>query len=77
MLDGRILFIMLPTLLWPRIYTLVPLVIVAGTLFYVERRLEMDVASALRAARSSLAGSLRPARPSPKQRRRVDYDRID
>ncbi len=74
-LDARLLYILLPTILWVRIYTVVPLVIVAGLLFYVEKRLEMSVPSAIRAVRSTLAGPTRNARAFNKLRRVVDYDR--
>jgi hypothetical protein len=74
-LDARLLFVLLPTLLWVRIYTIVPLLLAAGLLFYVERRLEMSVPSALRAMRSMIAGHRRPALNASKLRYPIDYDR--
>ena len=76
-LDARILFILIPTLLWIRWYTVIPLVVVAITLFIVERRLEMSVPSALRLVRSSVAGRIRHGRSLSKLRRPIDYDRMD
>lgn len=76
-LDARLLFILLPTLLWIRWYTVIPLIVVALVLYYVERRLEMSVPSALRAVRSLIAGRIRPARSADKLRRAVDFDRVN
>jgi hypothetical protein len=76
-IDARLLFILLPTLLWVRYYTVLPLLAVIILLFYVERRLEMSIPSALRLVRSTLAGPIRPARSASKLRQLIDYDRTD
>lgn len=76
-LDARLLFVLIPTLLWIRWYTVIPLIIAAAILYLVERRMEMSVPSALRALRSILAGRIRKARPSTKVRHLVDYDRVN
>jgi hypothetical protein len=77
MLDARILFLLVPTLLWIRWYTVIPLFIVALVLFYIERRLEISVPSALRMVRSTFAGRQRPGRSVSKLRRLIDFDRND
>lgn len=80
-LDARILFLITATALWPAYYTFGSLVALAVVLFVVERRFEMSVPSAIRGVRSwvvtAFTGPLRPARPYPKQRRPIDYDRMD
>lgn len=76
-MDARIMFFILPTLLHIRWYTMVPTAVVAVTLWYVEKHLEMHISSALRAARSYLVGHKRPNVSLMKVRYRVDYDRTD
>jgi hypothetical protein len=75
MLDARITFMILPTLLFIRWYTVLPTVVLSVILWWVEKRLEMDISSALRAVRCFFAGSRRPTRAAPKRRHPVDYDR--
>jgi hypothetical protein len=75
MVDARIAPALLITLVWVRWYTVIPTIILIGLVWYAEKRLDMDVASALRSVRSWFAGSDRPARSVLKQRSVVDYDR--
>ena len=58
-IDGRILFLIIPMLIHVRWYTVGPTVVVAAVLFYFEKRRDMDVPSAVRMARSWLAGPIR------------------
>jgi hypothetical protein len=76
MLDARITFAILPTLIHIRWYTLLPTAIIGATLWYVETYLEMDMPSAIRAVRSFIAGPIRPNSNLMKLRKPVDYDRI-
>ncbi|MFC4236435.1 IcmT/TraK family protein [Thalassospira xianhensis] len=71
--DARILALILPTLVHFRWYTVVPTIIITIVLYFIEKRLEMDVASALRLIRSTLVGRLRPANTNSK-RGRIDYE---
>ena len=76
-MDARVTALVLLAMLHVRWYTVGPLVLICAVLWFIEKRLEMDVPSALRAIRSWMAGAQRPARPEQKRRGRVDYDRID
>ena len=75
MVDARIAPALLITLVWVRWYTVIPTILLVLLVWYAEKRLDMDVASALRAVRSWFAGPDRPARSVLKQRSVVDYDR--
>jgi hypothetical protein len=72
-IDGRILFLIIPMLIHVRWYTVGPTVVVAAVLFYFEKRRDMDVPSAVRMARSWLAGPIRRGQYPGKIRYPVDY----
>lgn len=76
-LDARILFLAVPTLIHIRFYTVIPTIIVGGVLWFVEKRLEMDIASAIRGVRSMIVGTKRPGVSLMKIRYMVDYDRAE
>jgi intracellular multiplication protein IcmT len=76
-LDARIILILLPTLIHIRLYTVIPTILIGIVLWYVEKRLEMDISSAARGLRSFLVGEKRPAFSLMKTRYMVDYDRRD
>lgn len=75
--DARLAFLVLPTLLHVRTYTVALTVCAAILLYYFEKRRSMDVASSLRMIRALAAGTQRPTRGRMKIRLPVDYDRID
>lgn len=74
-IDARISFLILPTMLYFRWYTVVPTLLAAVILYWLEKRLNMDVPSALRAIRSYIAGPYRIARPGWKALKFVDFER--
>jgi len=77
MIDARVLFIILPTILHFRWYTIMATVLVAGVLYFFEKRQEMQVPGALRMLRWWFIGHDRPARPRLKRRWMIDYAHID
>ena len=76
-IDGRVLFMILPTLVHIRLKTILPTLVVAGILFYFEKFRDMDVVSAARMVRSWFAGPVRRGQFRMKIRHPVDYDRFD
>jgi hypothetical protein len=75
--DGRISLLVLPMIIHVKWWTVAPTVLVAVTLWYFEKRRDMDVAAAYRMVRTWLCGAHRPAKAPAKRRFRVDYDRRD
>lgn len=76
-LDARLLFVLIPTLLHLRWYTIALTLVLAGLLYFFEKRQEMQIAGAIRMVRWWMTGESRPAAPRFKRRRMIDYGRIN
>ena len=75
MIDARIFFLILPSLLYIRPITMIIMGTCVAIMFYFERWRDMDVYSSLRMVRAWFAGSRRPGIRYLKRRQRVDYQR--
>lgn len=73
-LDVRAGILVLCMLIWIRPWTIALAVLAISLAWYLER-IGLDVPSALRALRSYLAGTIRPALPFHKVRHEIDFSR--
>jgi len=73
-LDVRAGVLVLMMLVWIRPWTIALAVLAIALAWYLER-IGLDVPGALRAVRSYLAGSIRPALPFHKIRKEIDFSR--
>lgn len=74
-IDARIAYIIIPVLVYIRIWTILLVCAVATILYLLEVRRGLDIAAAGRALRWWLAGDYRPARNPARWRTRHAADR--